>query len=277
MIPFRDTYGREVGVDDVKEGRFNLSDDVAAFKTYVSGLTATGGGDANEASLAATESALSEVMAREKRADALKVVLTITDNPGHREGAVVDGRRDCSIESTVNAFNALDTEAQKDVKFFYSTSNGSPCSGYRSATSQFTTILDNILPIQSKEIRGGQIPWPLTTTALLDNFTTLLTKVGAPANLVCLQKKASLKVDGAEIASWSSFDYASSYSSFKSGNSQELQMVLQQSQVDAVQSKGGTLEATRCCFDVSSADAGDFSSCVQEKAETTTVKSFLVK
>jgi hypothetical protein len=276
MIPFRDTYGREVAFGDVPEGRFNLSDNVAAFKTYVSGLTATTGGDANEASLAATESALSEVMARESRADALKVVLTITDNAGHREGGE-SGSRDCAIDATVNSFNALGSDDQKNVKLFYSTSTGTPCSGYASGTQQFASILDKILPVQSKEIRGGQIPWPLTTTALLDNFSTMLTRVGATANLVCLEKKASLKVEGVEIASWNSFDYAANYANFKAGNSQSLDVVLQQAQLDAIQSKGGTIEATRCCVDISAANAGDFSSCVKENTETSTVNTFLLK
>jgi hypothetical protein len=244
---------------DVPEGRFALSEDVDQFKAFLGGLSATGGGDAQEAALLAAEESMRALAMEEKRPDALKVILVITDNPGHHGVAP----HDCTIDTTKTVFNALDAAEQKLVKLFYSTSTGSPCGGFATATAQFDALLGGILPgVTDAAQRGRHIAFPFTGDELVTTFAELLTQVTPPIDLVCLDKAATIKLDGSDKFSWSATDLAAVYGLFKAGKPVSIDKVLSEAELAAYKAGKITADAQRCCVSKAAAEAGSFGSCL---------------
>jgi PKD repeat protein len=267
VIPFRDSIPSST---EVPEGRFDLSDDIDAFKTYVGGLRATGGGDGNESGLIAIESALEELNTRETRADALKVILVITDNPSHRGAAAVNGQRDCAIGVTTNRFNAMPADVQKSVKLFYSAASGGQlCSGFSTAAGQFAALVSGALTAESDVAkRGGSIPWPFDATALVSTFAEMIQRTAPAIDLVCLNQSATLSMSpslGGLVVNWSG-NLSGVYADYKASRPVSVySKVMTKAERDlfigAAAHGDVDLEVTRCCVSRDSADRGDFATC----------------
>jgi hypothetical protein len=112
----------------------------------LSSVVAEGGGRPKEAVLTAFQRALNFVVSKGSP-DAIKAILTITDNPGHNENVEIDDTvSDCTIDRTIFAINALPADQRNLVKSFHSVSDekaGSStisveaCSGFNSAREQW--------------------------------------------------------------------------------------------------------------------------------------------
>ena len=117
VIPFRDKVPEGSALGDVPEGRLELTDKIEEVKRFVGTLKASGGGDANEAALGAVRSGMNALRTGDQRPDAIKIIMLVTDQPGH-SGALTT---DCAIDSLVNQFKGLTASEQMNFKLFYRT------------------------------------------------------------------------------------------------------------------------------------------------------------
>jgi hypothetical protein len=247
-----------VTFSDVVEASFSLTSDVESFKAFMGRVDAKGGGDANEASLAATEFALQRIGQQDSRSDSLRALLVITDNPGHRGGNSVN--RDCRINETVNAFNSVYSGIQKNYKLYHSMaptgwkrslhtrSSVRECGGFQSGREQFNQILNQISTDVPLEERGSEVGWPLTANTLLDEFAGKLEKITTGKDLLCLAESAILEVGGKNVSSWQGQQLTATYREYREGKKLKLPDLLRYEEVQQIKQQGGTLRVQRCCI-----------------------------
>jgi hypothetical protein len=265
IMPFRDNVPGTGGQNDTPEPRFALSEDIEAVKNYLGTLNAGGGYDSQEAALLAIEESLSELMAKETRPDALKVVFVITDNVSHRGPGSLMYVRDCSLTTTISRFKSLSVEQQKLVKVFFSApgEKKETCSGFTSPEQQFIALQSQILTALTQENRGGQVPWPFTVDGLTVKFTELLTFTSPAVDMVCLNKTADLFINGSLKTSWAAAGLSSVYSSYNANTKLAINKTFLDSDLAALNANKGKLTMNRCCVSKSAAMNGNFNSCLK--------------
>lgn len=260
VIPFRDKVPESRLLGDVPEGRLELTDNVEEVKRFVGTLKATGGGDANEASLGAIRSALTALRTGDLRPDAVKIIMLVTDQPGHSGASTTD----CSLEGLVNQFTVLSIEEQQNFKLFYSTpSTGFGCGGFSSGLRQMSTLMSRVLltePVLEK--RGGLIAWPFANKNLVNDVVAMLEKVNPPIDLACLNTSATVSIDGVVQFVEELKDYAGAYRQLESGGQQLIAKTLNAEQFDGLSEGRGALTVQRCCFSKAAAKSGVFDACL---------------
>jgi hypothetical protein len=280
---------------DVKTGFITFRDnveepsslmDAAGLSSSLSSpsIVAQGGVGANEAALPAFQRALDYVVAK-GAPDAIKAILTITDNPSHNAN-VADDRKitpDCSIERTVNAVNALPADQKNLVKIFHSVSpieenegrtNGvAACSGFKSAIEQWTAILNKSLPEIPMDKRGGALKYPFQGDVLEKDFVSLLEKTSPGADLICLVNHADLLINGNLIDSTKYDDLATLYKNHMNQTPFVWKNAIPESRLsELADNKKNQLQLKSCCLLKKSADAGQFGKCEEEKSITVNFK-----
>lgn len=263
VIPFRDKVPRPGNFGDVPEGRLELTDQVQTVKDFVSSLRASGGGDANEAALGAVEEALDVLQTQDRRPDAVKIILVVTDHPGHRGNSTTD----CQLAPTINRFAGLPETDQKNIKLFYAVpSVGSSCSGFDSGLEQMTTLRQQILAaVPEVSQRGGAIPWPFAHENLVTDVVRLLEEVKPPVDLVCLNESVSLTLPGYPdpIVTRVTPDLGEIYSRYRSGLPQIIDAVLDEAEYAAFAADSGRARVDRCCVSAAAAATSDFGTCLK--------------
>ena len=256
--------------DNISE-TFSLSDNIPMFSAFISRLTATGGGDYSEASLAAVEEITRRINSEDKRANSLKTILAITDNPGHRGGEIENlrPRTNCGVAETVMALNSMPKENQRNYRLYHSMAPAgsvgiATCGGFRSGREQFNTILNQIFPEVPIEQRGSELNWPFTGETLLNDFVGKLEEIKPGRELVCLAQSAKLEVNGKIISNWQGPKFTDTYRSFTGGKALKLANIVKNEGVHEIEKDGGKLKVKRCCFLKSEADAGNFGACASE-------------
>jgi len=256
---------------DNVSGSLPLTKDIAAFQAFVGGLRAAGGGDAQEASLAAVEEVLKRLEAEETRDNAVRTILAITDNPGHRGGVPTgrEARSNCGIAETTAAFNGIPKDRQSFYRLYYSMASASwsrvhACGGFSSAEEQFNKLITDIFPEVPQKDRGAALSWPFTGDTLLTDFVSKLEEIKPDRNLVCLAKSARLIIDDQVYSKWEGGDLAETYKTYNSSATLKFDQVIKKSDLDKVASEGGKLKVKRCCVLRSEAESGNFETCVKE-------------
>lgn len=266
---------------DIISGSFSLSDDVARFTTFIGSLSANGGGDANEGSLVAVEEAVRRISSEDQRANSLKTILAITDNPGHRGGSLPanSSRNNCGINETVRALNALPKESQQDYRLYHSmapanwiapgekSSQVRGCGGFQSGKDQFNEILSRLFPDLPRNARGAELGWPFTGETLLNEFVGKLDEIKPGRELVCLAKSAKLEVNDEVVSTWTGSTLSETYRIFTSQKPVRLSNIIKNEYVQVIQKDGGKLKVQRCCLLRGEADAGKLETCVSEKEQ----------
>ena len=261
VIPFRDKVPVPGNLGDVPEGRLELTYDADVVKNFVSILRASGGGDANEASLGAIKESMSLLRNTDSRPDAIKIIMVISDQAGH-SGQVTT---DCDITTTVNHFGALSAAEQKNFKLFYSSPlSASPCSGFSGGGAQLNALLSKILTAEADVAkRGGAIPWPFAATNLVKDVVNLLVNVTPSIELACIDQSATISLSGAPFLLWKSSDPAYVFAQLEEAKTISVSKSLIESQHDAFIAGNGKLDITRCCVSRAAAIAGDYGSCLK--------------
>lgn|GEM_PF-7131047 len=261
IVTFTDTVDRALP----------LTKDISSFQTFVGGLRAQGGGDAQEASLAAVEDILKRLETEETRDNAVRTILAITDNPGHRGGpAMGHGVRDnCGIAETAAAFNNISKDRHSYFRLYHSMAPSNwprvhPCGGFGSGQDQYNQILTNIFPDVPQGDRGAALTWPFTGDTLLTDFVSKLEEIKPDRNLVCLARSANLFIDDKVYSKWAASDLAETYKSFSAGKTLKFDQMIKKADLAKIESEGGKLKVKRCCLDRTEAEAGNFETCVKE-------------
>lgn len=264
VIPFRDKVPRAGNLGDVPEGRLELTEDVETVKSFVSSLRASGGGDANEAALGAIAEAFDALKAQDHRPDAIKIILVVTDHPGHHGSVTTD----CQIAPTINKFASLSEADQKNIKLFYAVpTTGSSCSGYSSGLAQMTALREQILTaVADTGQRGGPIPWPFDHSNLVNDVVALLEDVKPPVDLICLNEQVTFTLSDAPdepVISRSTTDLSEVYARYQSKSPQVIDAVLDEDEHSAFERGDGRANVERCCVSAAAAAIGDFHSCLK--------------
>jgi hypothetical protein len=264
MVTFRDAVTET----------FSLSSDVDAFKNFVSSLKATGGQYANEASLLALEEVLKRMASEDSSSDALRTVLLVTDNPGHRGTDTHSGisSSECELASTVSAFNALSKADQERTRVYHSVSPFvarvvSPCSGFNDAKAQMSRFLSDIFPSVSKEDRGSELQWPFTGDTLVNEFVGKLEKTLPPVEAVCLATSAELLLDGQRKAKWQPVNKADVLEAHLKKQSLEIPRAISKGDLPAFEAGSPQLKVTRCCVVSSKVESKDLDTCDLEREQ----------
>jgi hypothetical protein len=262
VIPFRDKVPEGSALGDVPEGRLELTDNVEDVKRFVGTLRASGGGDANEASLGAIRSAMTALRNGDQRPDAIKIIMVVTDQPGHNGGSTTD----CALDSIVGQFSVLTDEEQKTFKLFYSTpTTGSSCSGFANGSIQMSTLLSKVLQAETTvAARGGLIAWPFANKNLVNDVVAMLERVNPDIELACLNTKATLTVGGSDMFTHNLSDYAGSFRLVESGQSQVIAKTLSDEQYAALEAGPAQIMVSNCCFSKAAAKAGKFDACLKD-------------
>ncbi len=276
---------------DVKMGYVTFRDnvgtpsaltDAATLSKGLGSVVAEAGGSPKEAALTAFRSALNFVVSQ-GAPDAIKAILTITDNPGHNENVEVDDNvTDCTIEKTLSAINALPAGQRNLVKIFHSVSEekaGSKtvsvasCSGFNSAREQWNAILAKALPETPIGNRGGALPYPFKGDVLEKDFISLLEKTSPGADLVCLVNKADLLMNGDVVESTRYDDLAALYKNHIDGTPFVWKNAVPESRLpDLANNNKNQLLLSSCCVLKASAEGGQFGKCEEEKKITVNFK-----
>jgi hypothetical protein len=267
VIPFRDKVPVAGNLGDVFEGRIELTADSAAVRSFVGTLRASGGGDANEAALGAVREGVTMLRTQDNRPDAVKLVIVVTDNPGHHGASTTD----CAIEPLVNTFAGLSAAEQRQFKLFYSTpASGQACSGFRNAVDQMTALRSQILaaePLEDK--RGGLVAWPFAYNNLVTDVVNMIQTVTPPIEIACLNREVRFSVDGVEEMRWAVADLAPVFAAHESGASQVLSRQMPETDADAylVAHTGGRtqVDVSRCCVSKAAARTGNFGTCLRSE------------
>jgi hypothetical protein len=266
VVPFRDKVPHSADYGDVPEGMLTLTDKIDDVKAFVSRLRARGGGNANEASLAAIKAAVTELRKGDERPDAIKIVMIVTDQPGHSAGNLSD----CSLVSTINDLAALSPSEQRDFKLFFATpTTGLACSGFSHATQQMTALISQVFLAESDTAkRGGQIPWPFSHINLVSDVVDLLEVVNPDIELACLNIQTAVTLPSGERLIDEVREYAETLRLLEAGQLQTLAKSLTEDQYARMIDGGGQMVVTRCCFSRSAALAGRFDRCLLAPVET---------
>ena len=276
---------------DVKMGYVTFKDTVGSpsaltdATTLSSGLGSimpVGGGRPKEAALTAFRSALNFVLSQ-GAPDAIKAILTITDNPGHNDNIEDDTNvTDCTIEKTLSAINTMPADQRNLVKIFHSvsdeksdsrTASVDACSGFNSAKEQWNAILAKALPEIPIASRGGALPYPFKGDVLEKDFISLLEKTSPGADLVCLVNKADLKINGEIVESTRYDDLPALYKNHIDGTPFVWKNAVPESRLAdlAINNKNQVLLSS-CCVLKTSAESGQFGKCEEEKKITVNFK-----
>ncbi|MBF0441296.1 MAG: VWA domain-containing protein [Oligoflexales bacterium] len=249
LVPFRDSI----------ETILPLTSNLDSFKSAVNAQIATGGGDSNEIALAATKTAL-ENLQKEASADSIKVIITITDHPGHNADKLP---RDCSISSLVSSFNALPEDQQKLTRIFYSIDSltDSPCSGYQTGVKQWSDLISKALPSVDPAMRGGSLPYPFNGDVLANDFVAMLEKVIPGNDRICLLSKAEVLLDGKSMSTWKPESPAIAYDYFLKSKPFLWTDGINAKDLDAFEKGSSQINATTCCYLKSAVEAGTFGEC----------------
>lgn len=260
VVPFRDSVPETGPTTEVPEGRLELTSNVEEVIRFVSGLKATNGGDANEASLAAIRASMASLRVQETRPDAIKIIMVVTDQAGH-DGTL----RNCAIDPVVNQFSMLTEDEQKSFKLFYSTpAIGTACSGYSDGSRQMSDLLSKILTAEeSVANRGGLIPWPFANSNLVNDVVLMLEKVNPDIDLACLNTRVKLSISGEVNYLEELKDLSGSLRQLESGANQWLARTFTAEEFEAINAGEGKLEVQQCCFSKAAARAGVFNSCLK--------------
>jgi hypothetical protein len=276
---------------DVKMGYITFKDnvgspsalmDAATLSSGLGNISTIGGGRPKEASLTAFRSALNFVLSQ-GAADAIKAILTITDNPGHNENIEDDTNvTDCTIEKTLSAINALPGDQRNLVKIFHSvsdekadsrTASVDACSGFNSAKEQWNDILSKALPEIPIASRGGALPYPFKGDVLEKDFISLLERTSPGADLVCLVSKADLMINGEIVESTRYDDLSALYKNHIEGTPFVWKNAVPESRLaDLANNNKNQLLLNSCCVLKASADSGKFGKCDEEKKITVNFK-----
>lgn len=234
-----------------------LTDDVNAFKTHVSSLIAVGGGDSNEASLLAIQTAV-DLLEAETSSDSTKIIFVVTDNPGHYGPTP----RDCSLTPVTTHIASASPALRSQLKIFHSVpDSGAACSGFISARTQMNQLLSEILPEVPLANRGGALPFPFDGTTLLDTFVEEIVRVtSTTVDLSCFVTDATLKAlppeGGAiEVAAWHAADVRSAINHSVAEESAELSRTLVSEDMWVYHSTFD-LDISRCCVTADVVAAG---------------------
>jgi hypothetical protein len=228
--------------------------DVDHFKTFLSSLTATGGGDANEGGLLALRTAIAHLDADDPTPGSIKAIFYFTDNPAHNGGPentpAIGTSRDCSLNVTLDALRNRDQAAFGPVNFFYSvaTMGGQACGGYAQASDQMAALLA-AYPFPNSD---NSLPFPVTK-ASLDALRDKLIALPAPEIEICLAKTADFYRPDGWVAKWSADSMADVYEAFQSKKPMEYSMDKDITVAGSYQS------VVYSCFAPSDVLAGDFS------------------
>lgn len=263
---------------DNVDASFALSSDVSAFKNFVSQLKAGGGGDAQEASLAAVEEILRKIESEDSRPNSVKAILAISDNPGHRGGAKTGVSRDnCGITETVAAFNGIQKDKQSFYRLYHSMGPANwprvyPCGGFASGQDQYNQVISSIFPEVPQADRGAGLSWPFTGDTLLNDFVGKLEEIKPDKDLVCLAKQAKLTIDDKIYSEWKAGDLAETHKLYAAGETLKLDKIIKKEDTQKIQSEGAKLKVNRCCVLKSDAEAGRFESCAKEYEQVVTFR-----
>ena len=276
---FQSGYKVKVGLITFKDAvinRFNLTDDLAAFKSNVDKLVAIDGQNVNEASLSATNAAFDMLVSQASPAD-VKSIVVITDNPGHFTN---DSNPNCDITQTVSKFNNLSAAQQKLMKIFYSvssltsvtgpkTSRGQPTirscgplnsnEKYESAQFQFNDILNKSLTSVTPVLkRGGPLDYPFSGDVVIDDFVNKLNEATPKAEEVCIAQKADLFINNKLVSTWpeAGYDLKDSYDLYK--NASKIRWLNPVTGADIVPGPGAKVKVFRCCYKKEDAEKGLF-------------------
>jgi hypothetical protein len=249
LVPFRDKV----------ESVMNPTNDINAFKNEVSSQNAAGGGDANEAALAAVHSAIEKIQ-ETKSPDAFAAIIAITDNPAHMGGSTTD----CNINPLRDKLNSLPESLQQKIKIYGSFANGGRnCSGFASAKDQFNQLLNQVLGTVPQEQRGSaNLSYPFEKGAILDELVPLIEKTIPSKELICVASSAELSYEGSSVGSWKTSSLADSYKRFVSGAKVYWGDAIKDGDLESYSGKLLDLEITRCCVSQEDAAASKFEGCI---------------
>ncbi len=249
---------------DSIQSRFNLTDDLALFKSTVDSLVAAGGNGVNEASLTAANAALDMLSSQASPTD-VKSVVVITDNPGHSTN---DTSPNCDVSPLVSKLNALSSQQQKLTKIFYSVSSDTTvtsfgrvktCGGYQSAVFQFNDIINKALTVVPATLeRGGPLTYPFNGDVVIDDFVNKLKNATPKAEEVCIAQKADLFLNGDLVARWPEADYdlKDSYELYL--NASKIRWLNPVTGAEIVPGPGAEVKVFRCCYKLEDAERGLF-------------------
>jgi len=261
VIPFRDKVPYPGNNGDVSEGRLELTDDVNRVKDFVQTLRALGGGDANEAALGGIKAAVQALRDGDDRPDAVKIVMVVTDQPGHHGAST----KDCTLAPLTNYLGLLTEAEQRNFKLFYSSpTTGYGCSGFASAQAQMSKILESVFlaePLIAN--RGGLIPWPFATTNLVNDVVNMLVKTAPPIDLACINDTVDVSLSGKPFLSRLMSDRGASFRALEESRPVSLALTMNDADHLAFEAGHGIMTASRCCVSKAAAKAGDFGSCLK--------------
>jgi hypothetical protein len=261
VIPFRDKVPFAGNNGDVPEGRLELTDDVAKVKQFVQTLRATGGGDANEAALGGIKAAVQALRDGDTRPDAVKIVMVVTDQPGHHGAST----KDCTLEPVTNYFGLLSEVEQRNFKLFYSApSSGSSCGGFASGQLQMSKLLASVLtgePVVAN--RGGLIAWPFAATNLVQDVVAMLVKTAPPIDLACINDSVEVGLEGRSFFKQTLTDRRATFRALEASRPVSIARTLSEAEHDSFEAGHGSMVASRCCVSKAAAQAGDFGTCLK--------------
>lgn len=261
VVPFRDKVPRPGELGDVPEGRLDLTFDAESVKSFVSTLRALNGGDANEASLGAIQESVAMLRAGDTRPDAIKIVMLITDQPGHNGQVTTD----CDLTPTINQFAGLTDSEQQSFKLFYSVPKiGAACSGFASGEAQMTALISKILNAEPLvEKRGGLIPWPFTQVNLVQDVVNMLVKVTPAIDLACIDRDVRVSLNGSPFMSWTPPDPNYVFAQLEAEGAVSISRTLSDAEHAAFAAGGGKMVIDRCCVSRAAALAGEYGTCLK--------------
>jgi hypothetical protein len=261
VIPFRDKVPYPGNNGDVSEGRLELTDDVNRVKDFVQTLRALGGGDANEAALGAIKAAVHALRDGDDRPDAVKIVMVVTDQPGHHGAST----KDCTLGPLTNDLGLLTDAQQRNFKLFYSSpSTGYGCSGFASGQAQMAKILESVFlaePLLAN--RGGLIPWPFAATNLIYDVVNMLVKTAPPIDLACVNDTVDVTLDGAPYLSRVMADRGASFRALEESKTVFIAQTMTETDHLGFEAGDGMMTASRCCVSKAAAKVGDFGTCLK--------------
>ncbi len=278
--------------------RHALTSDAVQLEAFINRLETKGNQDYPEASLLAIREAVKAFRSGEGRADAVKMVMAVTDVVGHNGGGS-STQRDCSIASVVQDINAYGQSLRnaEQFKFFYLVPDSSQLptpvtnadrANYTNATTrcfrglgtsatfnakeQMEAILAEILTHIPAARKGGpvvnsanQLAWPLTDNTLVETLVPLIeNSVPKDRLLSCRAQKITARSGDETIYDWE-------YATATAGTTQNAiyldDVIAKAAKPRARGEQMVVAEVERCCSEI---DARNFAQLNSQCAETYT-------
>ncbi len=248
-------------------GKYKITTDTNTFIKKVGALSVDGGEDNPEAGLMAVVKGVDMLLDPDLK-PYLKTMVLVSDDLSHNDSSKFSipkntdchPKRNCTIASTVEKLNSIDSQEQEKYKLFYSVpiQAGCSCSSYISPKKQLDDILEKSLTsVSDNSSKGGYLGWEFSSDSLLNTLPNMIEQSSEP-KLLCLVDKINFNIDGTKITYDTSFEQE--YKHYIS--EEKSQMIIKDknviSAVRSVQTQNRTVTVSQSCFDMVDAEAGDF-------------------